>query len=363
MPHIDHAANPFYCATYKYTDCRQSKMSQKQRCIGPHMSHHYIMNHTTQFSNAYPENNQWLYLHLSAAHEATGQHAQALDHDLTVFIQSYLQTFEKTHDVVIFLEADHGMRYGDWFNSVEAFQENRLPVLFVIAPTSVTSNIEHSLDTLKHNTLRLNSKLDLRKTMIYFSGYPYGLNISSIENHDAANLFTEKIHNSRTCADIGISPWHCSCMELEDIDLTSANSEQLTLVNYLAGLAIIKMNSEVYGYEVASKGQICQKLSLKRVEAAYGTALSNVKELIKLELSVEQSKSFRIEVSFKVSSDSHTKDVMATQEPYVYEGMPKYIRLLSFLRLDRYVGVCEVLARGASLNAEYCVCREDIGSG
>mmetsp|Transcript_33396 Transcript_33396/g.58545 ORF Transcript_33396/g.58545 Transcript_33396/m.58545 type:complete len:737 (+) Transcript_33396:58-2268(+) len=360
LPHIDHAANPFYCATYKFTDCRQSKSSQKQRCIGPHMSHHYIMNHTWQFSEAYPENNQWLYLHLSAAHEATGQHAQALDHDLKGFIENYLQTFGKTHEVLIMLEADHGMRYGDWFNSVEAFQENRLPVFFIIAPYSVLNNIEYSLDTLKHNSLRLNSKLDIRKTLIYFSGYPYGLNITSTEEYDASNLFTEKISDSRTCADIGINPWHCSCMELEDIDLSVATEAQLALLNHLAELAVSKMNSEVYGFEGASKGKVCQKLSLNRIEAAYGTGLNSVKELVKIEISVAQSSSFRIEVSFKISSDNSAKDKNATQEVYVYEGLQKYIRILSFLRLDRYVGACEILAREASLNAEYCVCREDV---
>jgi hypothetical protein len=359
-PHIDHAANPFYCATYKYTDCVQAKSSHKQRCIGPHMSHHYILNHTLQFSEAYPDNNQWLYLHLSAAHEATGQHAQALDHDLKVYLQSYLERFGKSHEVVIFIEADHGMRYGDWFNSVEAFQENRLPVFFVIAPNAVINNIECSLDTLKHNTFRLNSKLDLRKTLIYMSGYPYGLNISSTEQHEASNLFTEKIPDSRTCADIGVSPWHCSCMELEPIDLSTASSSQLALIDHLAETAILEMNSEVYGYKGAAKGNVCMKLSLNKIEAVYGTALNSVKELIKLELTVQQSSSFRIEVSFKVGSDRTTKDRVATLEPFVYDGIPRYIHLLSFMRLDRYVGPCEIMAREAELNAEYCVCRDDV---
>ena len=49
---------------------------------------------------------------MDAAHEATGQHANTLDNDLLYFLKKYLKEFSENSDIVIFLQADHGMRYG-----------------------------------------------------------------------------------------------------------------------------------------------------------------------------------------------------------------------------------------------------------
>ena len=55
-----------------------------------------------------------------------------IDEDLTWFLSQILDD-----NSVVFLEADHGMRYGDWYSSQEAFAESKLPVLFFIGPTAV----------------------------------------------------------------------------------------------------------------------------------------------------------------------------------------------------------------------------------
>jgi hypothetical protein len=59
-------------------------------------------------------------VHVDAAHEATGQHAQTLDDDLVEFLASFMEK-NRDKEVVILFEGDHGMRYGDWFRSVPAF--------------------------------------------------------------------------------------------------------------------------------------------------------------------------------------------------------------------------------------------------
>jgi hypothetical protein len=60
-------------------------------------------------------------LHLSAGHEATGQHAETLDDDVVQFLETYLTEFGETRDVFIFLMADHGMRYGNWYRDLPAY--------------------------------------------------------------------------------------------------------------------------------------------------------------------------------------------------------------------------------------------------
>jgi len=357
MPTVDHSTNPFYCAVYKFTDCRMSKSSQKQRCIGPHMSHHYILNYTQQFSRAYLHANQWLYVHLSAAHEASGQHAETLDEDLTDYLRSYLEDFGSTHEVLMLLEADHGMRYGDWYRHIEAFQENRLPVMFLIGRKSVLEDIPGAYDTLKHNSYRLNSKLDMRKTMLYIANWPYEQTSQTIAS-EGVNLLTEKIRDNRTCEEAKIPPWHCSCLELKEINLAQiTDSEMKTLLNFLASHAISLFNEETYSLRRSFKGNLCVKLHLSRIEAAYGVRLTSMSEELKLELSVSESPSFRIEVTFLITSNyKQDKDANQPFLPLLYNGHRKSARLLTSMRLDRYVGPCEAAARARDLNPEYCVC-------
>ena len=58
---------------------------------------------------------------MDTAHENTGQHAGTLDGDLAEFLDNYVKEYEKTHELVIFLHADHGMRYGSWHKDSAAF--------------------------------------------------------------------------------------------------------------------------------------------------------------------------------------------------------------------------------------------------
>jgi hypothetical protein len=61
-----------------------------------------------------------MYVHVDAAHESTGQHAQTLDDDLVEFLTEFLEQ-NRQKEVLIFFEGDHGMRYGEWFKSIPAF--------------------------------------------------------------------------------------------------------------------------------------------------------------------------------------------------------------------------------------------------
>mmetsp|Transcript_16959 Transcript_16959/g.30498 ORF Transcript_16959/g.30498 Transcript_16959/m.30498 type:complete len:713 (+) Transcript_16959:2175-4313(+) len=358
MPNVDHSANAFYCGLAKYAKVVQHKSYNRQRCIGPHMAHHYILNQTMQFSEAYRNNSQWLYLHLSAAHENTGQHAQTLDHDITEYLDKYLTSFKHTHDIVIYFAADHGMRYGTWMHSTESSQEFRLPAFFLIASDAVIKRIEYSMDTLLYNTKRLNSKYDMRKTMIFLSGLPYGLNISSEVQHPAVNLFTERIPNERNCEDIGIVSWQCSCTELKEISLSSLNADQLRFVMYLGDVAAYSFNREVYSQETRGLGYLCEKLVFKDVESLFASYGYNGREFVKLVIRVANNSAFRAEVTFKVGNkpipDSPVDDV------YAYMGMLKYIQIATYTRLDTYSGPCELLAKEASINSEICVCRKDL---
>ena len=69
--------------------------------------------------------------------------------DTVDFLQSYLaETDKKT---IVFFMGDHGMRYGDWFKTLDGSHEHRLPFLFMLASRGLIESLPFSHDILSHN--------------------------------------------------------------------------------------------------------------------------------------------------------------------------------------------------------------------
>lgn len=376
MPKIDYVSGPFYCATSKMVKQSTTKDNRKQRCIGPNMSHMYVFNYTMALTQMYAGLNQWHYLHVNAAHESTGLHAETLDLDLKGFLDDFMVKNAES-DVVVFLAADHGMRYGDWFKSGEAFQENRLPAFFLISSRTVVDSLEGSLDTLHHNSFRLTSKLDIRKTLTFLSGFPSGLALDSDELFPAFNLYTQKIPNSRSCQEAGIPLWHCSCLELLELEPEIYDkmhkdyvpSHPVTwelewLLYTLAEATITHINEQVFTPKNVYSHSICRRLSLGSILKAYALNLDVNMEEFKLEVSVKESEGVRFEVTILMSTAKdyfEPSDEGFPVQAIVYNGYRKLFRvrarqILNLSRRDKYAGTCELVASKLSLDQELCVC-------
>jgi hypothetical protein len=342
-PKIDYVINPFYCAAYKLTACKASMKSREQRCIGPEMSHQYIFNYTETLTEMYGGLNQWHYLHVDAAHETTGAHAATLDLDMKTFLSNFV-ALNAGSEVVVFLAADHGMRYGAWYRNAEAFQENRLPAFFLMTQNSIVDSLEGSLDTLFHNSLRLTSKLDLRKTLTFLTGVPYGLKVESHEVFPAFNLYTHKIPSSRSCQDAGIPLWHCSCLELIELETEifdrhnakyKANhpvtGELDWLLNLFAESTITHINDRVYTPKGAYAHSFCQRLTLSRIVKAYALNLDPNLEEFKLELTVKEKVGVRFEVTLLISTAKEVLESSSVEgfaaQPIVYNGYRQKFRV------------------------------------
>ena len=222
-PDVDHVAATFFCAYKLYSMYTANKYhTYEQRCMGNKMSHSYIMNYTQEFSLNYIKADQWIYNHFTAAHETSGQHAQSLDKDLKDYLQWFIGTFGESHNLVILLNGDHGMRYGEHMSKTKSVQEYRLPASFIISKKNFLREVA-DLKTLQENSWRLNSKPDLRESMIYLARYQSGLALEAKAQSLAAslvrrpagraqalNLFQDLVPPGRTCQDAGIPPWFCS---------------------------------------------------------------------------------------------------------------------------------------------------------
>jgi hypothetical protein len=349
---VDHAVNELYCAAHKYTDYSAAKNNVlKQRCIGPQMSHHYLMEYSLEFMESYKEANQWVYMHMDAAHEASGQHAQAIDLDLAEFISKVLGLYNNT---IIFLEADHGMRYGEWGSSEEASVEYRLPALFLIAPHESLAEFQGAGGTLSHNTMRLTSKLDLRKTMLELAGFPY----TPVKKE--VNLLSERIPDKRTCHDVSILDLLCSCTQFNEIDpevyQTTEYSPLKDMLEHLAKDGIREIREGL----MESRGALkhCEALTLDKIIYAAGKVSGTSKEMIELQITVKESLAMKFELNYLIySKNAFISAETTTLKPIYYLGKKQY-RLLFINRLDKYEGPCEELAKTLSIPAKYCLCRE-----
>ena len=373
---VDHHVSTFYCAAKTVMGTDMGKDSLKQRCIGPHMSHYYLLNYTHSMTSLYPTSHQFTYIHLEAAHEETGQHAQTLDKDLVAFLQSLTQDYGAERDLALFIQGDHGMAYGDWHKDVDADQEYRLPALFFATQTQFLKGVNHSFDALWHNSKRLVTKLDLRASILALFGEAYGQKYpvhkeKYLKNH--YSLLREKIPDWRVCNSSGIDPWMCSCLEpTEEIQSEIIHSfGQSDLENLLIRIvqeALRLVNSQIFTVNSHIAGILCQKLSFDSITRAYGYRLNSKMEQIKVEFSIQELATARIETTALIGTDLSHKLFEASLDwypldPCTYLNFQTHIRvrtiqIVDLTRKDKYAGQCETVSRANGLEAEFCVCQD-----
>ncbi|CAG9317256.1 unnamed protein product [Blepharisma stoltei] len=373
-PVVDHSVNLFYCANYIYGDYRASKFKvSKQRCLGPEMAHHYLMEYSINFSKQYIKANQWVYNHMTAAHESSGQHAQALDDDLKEYLEKYINQFEKTHEIVIFLNGDHGMRYGDFLSDQESIQEHRLPALFIIGKKEFFKKIDPDYSVLQHNSLRLTTKPDLRKTMLYLAHWQSDVKFE-YEKNNFYNLLLEKVPDSRTCQDAEIPLWFCSSylpnpidrriFDPADSNYWNRNNTEKNLghtLNFIGKILFEEMNDSMF--MKSQPDTLCTIIKLKKIENASMIKVDENNILFRIMVSVEESTRALLDSWIIITSTPLNDDIMKNEnflsQPIVFESKKMFVRILNIARADKYGGPCEMKARKSGLNPQFCVCNDE----
>lgn len=375
-PKADHVVNPFFCAAERYSSYNSHKRQSKaQRCMGVHMSHWYLMNYTLAFVDAYEGVNQWAYNHITTAHEETGQHAQTVDNDLLWYLNELLERTEN-RDMIIYILGDHGMRYGNFISNTEAIQEMRLPVFFLLAKREHLDRIEYSYDTLTHNTLRLTSKPDLRRSLLYLADLQYDMTRPNDSVHPAINLFTEKASNSRTCEEIDIPSWYCSTYALKPInskvydgstDLEGEDFAMSELVKSITNEIVNVINSFSYGAPGHIQGQYCRKLTLKNVSLVIGENIPNTGLIMKLSIKINENEAAIFDSIVLVKRECELGTPPMELEnywpfPIYYRGEKLCAKLINVVRTDVYTGKCEGFLRELGINPEFCICTQSDSS-
>jgi Protein of unknown function (DUF229) len=360
-PDVDYTIRSFFCAA-KYLTGLNTEIDSKPtpRCVGSHMSHYYALNYVYNYSKLFSGLNQWIYLHLNTAHEASGQHAGTLDIDLKEFLEKYLSELGQEHEIAIFLQADHGMRYGNWYKDIEAYQENKLPSFFLISSRSLLNRIPFSYDNLIANSFRLTTKKDLRPTINFLASMPYYTpDITDIGKY--VNLFTQRSPLNRSCEEISISPFDCSCLVVEEIIGIQNNKEVYSLALEIIQEGLNRINTGAYTPYIGDYG-ICRKLSFHKLISSYGNVINNKVEELQLKFTVNESKKVIFEVFAFVGTHIRSTVLRVDRDrgtivTSAYRGNPVRIKIFGIKRIDPYEGPCENLSRKYNIKSEYCVCK------
>lgn len=362
-PSVDHIGSYFWCAAMKYNNFRNNLADQ--RCIGRENSHTYIFNYIQEFSQNYNNLNQWVYTHINTAHENSGLVIETLDEDLTNFLKKYLMS-NKDKEVAIFLNGDHGMRYGEWFKKIDGSHEHRLPVFLFIGSNQLLNRIPNSLDVLTHNSNRLTSRLDLYTTQLHLiyskkheihrdSEIYDGMKKNASDSYASISVLLEKAKNDRTCEEVGIPAFWCSCLPFTQVNYTDYEHME-DLVLDLAEDVVYNINEDVYSSKSGGYHHICQKISLKSVLKLW--YLGTKEEYYKLQISINESPDVIFEAVVLLTHKNYrsrsVKDAF-TVNPYYATGK-KRSKIMYIRRVDSYAGPCEVIARSKRISAELCVC-------
>lgn len=364
FPKVDHISRQLACALSTISNFHTAKTDvMTQRCVGPHMSHYYPLDYIKKFTKTYPLANQWIYTHLTPAHEATGQHAQTLDHDLVVFLKEFLEMTKETHEVVIFLHGDHGMRFGEWRRDLAAVQEHKLPAFFLIGSKSLISSIPGAQETIRENTWKLFSKKDIRRTLLWLSHHPHYKTLPYEDSLRHVSLFSELLPLNRTCVDAGIPVWYCSCLELKSLSL---NEHYRPLAEYLVAYAIELMNREVYS-KYDRRLTVCEKITGGKVLSLAGMHATQTDQLFRVDFTVANKHDSQFSVTMLLSPHPYDGAVKSWQEkyylggidPFAFENNRNFVKVIAMSRMDKFEGPCEDISRKAGVKPDYCFCKDD----
>lgn len=290
IPNVDYAVGNFYCAVEKFAKIKPTM----QRCVGGHQSHFYMMNYTLNVLEMNLGVNAFLYIHLDTAQHVIKQHATTLNDDLSSYLTDFLKKYGEKYEVFILLQSDHGTKYGDAYTHLEAYMEHKLPALFIIASNSLLNQYPNSFNSLAENTQRLISKMDLRETALYLADI-------TEKTEYSLNLLDKIAPKSRSCSELDISPWLCSCFKMNDVINPSPHINQIinTLKNYAENL----INLDSYSNPNHPLGKVCKKVKLDKITAIQHMGINNVHELYKLDVESSTRKNMKFQITYFLASD------------------------------------------------------------
>jgi len=345
-PKVDHLMAQFWCGARGLVE--YSDTQREQRCFGQKRSHEYLFSYLSQYVHTYQGLNKWAHIMCVTAHEDSGTVIETLDDDLVELLYNLTRAKD---EFVIFMGGDHGMRYGQWYRTENGGQEHRLPLMLVLASSSLIESVKYSDDVLTHNSNQLMNKRDIYFTLQHLAMLPYDREFGIEDPHPGMtgfSLLRHKIPDERKCQDAGNVAEYCPCNDYNNFDPDNELMEKIAL------FAVDEMNKGAV-FNTVKGWEICQYVKLNKVEGGKW---------------VSQSRKILARVSFTTTNTDESfealvmifgKYMKAKPHEEGFEFLPFYLggkRLIRLLGIrSKYTPVCRSQAWSLGILPELCICK------
>ena len=335
-------------AAYGYND-----LLENQRCFGDRNAHYFSMDHAYQFFENYRNHNRFGYVHITAAHEDTGN-VKTIDDDLREFLEKLMRLFDNDEeDFVLFMIGDHGRQNYKLQFKIEGYLDRLIAMTYVIMNKGLEEKI-NSKEFLEDNLERLIGRFDINLSLKWIANSIYGgyddnqyqLMKQDYPAKDTVSIFREKVNEMRTCDDIGVPYTLCICRDFLPVNTSDSTEKQI--------LKEITSLAKVFLYQIYQNDTECYTLTEFHIDYAMklriNERLDGGEQLYNLTLSSKNSTT--ISVSANISTRKRinkTKQVLdETFHPYkyFYIGYTEFFLQISEVRSEN--GCIEDLLKAIS---------------
>ena len=349
----DHMVSNFFHAARRIF--AYNEFSLTQRCLGCHNAHYYPLTYLSEYHDNYVGYNRFGYIHISTGHEHSGTVIKTADEDLKNTLEKMLLTNNPNEDFVLMIAADHGLHVGNWDQAYEGFVENQLPLHLLITNNQLLHRLgPDTMERLKHNSKRLVTRYDWYLTFRHLSTVPYGrLSADSelynlwklkTENSNAVSLLLEDIPDNRTCADVGIPMYYCSCLSFEELHVETAKGK--FPVPEAIALTISFINEEI---KQTSAETICQVLTVQDVTKVLEQKIDSNSYNYKIRFTINESSKAKFDAIVFVAPAEQFKELKIPENDFLHpvftseSGAKIQVRLYTVKRTGASRRICRVL--------------------
>ena len=296
---------------------------ERQRCFGDENAHYFSMDHAYQFLENYRNHNRFAYVHITAAHEDSGN-IRTVDDDLREFLEKLMRMFDNDEDdFVLFLIGDHGRPNYKLQFKVKGYLERLVAMNYVIMNKELEERI-NSKKYLESNVERLVGRFDINLSLKWLANTVYGgydnnqyqLMKEGYFAKDVVSIFSEKINESRTCDDIGVPYASCTCREYTLVNISDSTEKKI--LNEIISLTTILL------YKIYQNETECYSLAEFKIESITKLRISEKIEgdvqIYSLKFSGANSQTFAISANLSTRKNiKKTKQILDEMlHPYKY---------------------------------------------
>ncbi|CAK1552180.1 unnamed protein product [Leptosia nina] len=206
----DHYMKPFFKLAERSKNCEGTPYL----CSGKATSGQQLLDYAYDFAMNYRDDPFFGLFWMNSFSHNPAHRPEDADKMYEDFLNRLFYTGVLKNTFVIFF-SDHGVRFGKDRLNVEGYYDDRMPILFVLPPTSFKYKNPRKYQALVINQFRLVTPYDMSKTigevLRISQGKEESIEYVRFNNHQST---FDIIPGNRTCQDVFISEKWCSCHKL-----------------------------------------------------------------------------------------------------------------------------------------------------